>query len=88
MAESGLSVHPMKGKKRKNVSFKTCTILPIFDAEKDVNHVSLVATAALGGESLIPLILMTCDLTFKSDDLAILRRTLAAYCTPRGDLKL
>jgi hypothetical protein len=49
-----------------------------------VNHVSLVATVTLGGQTLTRLMLTTTDLPFKSEELAIPRRTFAAYRTARG----
>jgi hypothetical protein len=82
MDETGLSVHPMKGKKQKIVSFKSCTVLPAFQKEKDVTHVALVATATLGGQWLIPLMLTTGDFTFKSRDICVLRRIFSASILP------
>jgi uncharacterized membrane protein YhdT len=67
-------------------SLKSCTVLPIFHEEKDASHVSLVATLTLGGQSLIPLMLMTCDLTFKTKHFVVLRRTFTAHRIPRGDM--
>jgi hypothetical protein len=56
-----------------------------FHEEKDVNYVSLVATATLGGQAPTPLMsTTTTDLPFKSKELAILRRTFAAHRTARG----
>jgi hypothetical protein len=84
MDETGLSVRPMKGKTRKLVSLKSCALRPTFHEEKDVSHVSLVATVNLGGPALTPLILTTTGLPFKSEELAILRWTFAVYRTARG----
>jgi hypothetical protein len=82
--ETRLSVRPMKGKTRKLVSLESCAVRPTFHEEKDVNHVLLVATVTLGGQALTPLMLTTTDLPFKSQELAILRRTFAGYRTARG----
>jgi hypothetical protein len=49
-----------------------------------VSHVSLVATVTLGGQTLIPPMLTTTDLPFKSEELAMFRRTFVAYRTVRG----
>jgi hypothetical protein len=43
--------------------------------------VSLVATVTLGGQTLM---LTTTGLPFKSEELAIVRRTFSAYRTARG----
>jgi hypothetical protein len=45
--ETGLSVRSMKGKTRKLVFVKRCTVRPTFHEEKYVAHVSLVAIAPL-----------------------------------------
>jgi hypothetical protein len=55
-----------------------------FTKKKDVSHVSLVATVALGGQTLTPLMLTTTDLPFKSEKLAILHRTFGADRTACG----
>jgi hypothetical protein len=84
MDETGLSVRSVRGKTIKLVSLKNCAVRPTFHKEKDVSHMSPVATVTLGGQALSPLILTTTDLPFKSEELAILRRTFAAYRTGRG----
>jgi hypothetical protein len=84
MDETGLSVRSMKGKTRKLISLKGCAVRPTFHEEKDVSHVLLAATVTLGGQALIPPMLTTTDLPFKSEELAIIRRTFAAYRTARG----
>jgi hypothetical protein len=58
----------MKGKTRKLVSLKSFTVGPAFHEEKDVSHVSLVATVTLGGQALTRLMLTTTGLPFKSED--------------------
>jgi hypothetical protein len=78
----GLSVHPIKGNKQKIVSLKTRTVLPAFHKENDVSHVALVPTVILGGQYLTSLILTTCDFTFKSEDLPVLRWIFAAHIVP------
>jgi hypothetical protein len=83
MDETGFSVRPMKGKTRKPVSLKSCSVRPTLHEEKDVSHVSLVATVTIGGQTLTPLMLTTTDLPFTSEELVILRRTFAAYRTAR-----
>jgi hypothetical protein len=82
--ETGLSVRPMKGKTTKLVSLKSSVVRPTFHEKKDVGHVLLVATVTLGGQALTPLTLTTTDLPFKSEELAILRWTSAAYRTACG----
>jgi hypothetical protein len=82
--EIGLPVRPMKGKTRKLVSLKSCAVRPTFHEEKGVSHVSLVATVTPGGQTLTPLMLTTTDLQFTSGELAILRRTFAAYRAAHG----
>jgi hypothetical protein len=71
MDETGLSVRSMKGRKRKLVSLKSCTVPPTFHEKQDVSHVSLVARVTLGGQSLVQLILTTCDVTCKSEELML-----------------
>jgi hypothetical protein len=82
--ETGLSVRPLKGQKRKIVFLKTCCIIPSFREEKDVSHVSLVATVTLGGQPLTPLWLRTFNILFKSEELVNLRQTFVTYRTLRG----
>jgi hypothetical protein len=55
-----------------------------FTKKKDVSHASLVATVTLGGQTVTSLMSTTADLPLKSEELAILRRTFAAYRTARG----
>jgi hypothetical protein len=76
----------MKSKTRKLVFLESCVERVIFHQEKDVSHVSLVATFTLGSQALTPLMLTTTDIPFKSEELAILRRTFAAYRTARGSM--
>jgi hypothetical protein len=82
--ETGLSGRPMKGKTRKFVALKSCAVRSTFHGEKGVSHVSLAATITLGGQTPTPLMLTTTDLPFKSEELAILRRTFAANRTAPG----
>jgi hypothetical protein len=86
MGKTGLSVRPMKGKTKKLVSLKSCAVRPRFHEEKDVSHVSLVPTVTLGAQALTALMLTTTDLPSKSEELAIFRRTFAAYRTKRGHM--
>jgi hypothetical protein len=84
MEETLLSASPMKGKKRDIILFKIGTVLRTFDEGKDGNHISLLAALTFGGPLLISLMPTAYDLTFKSEDLTVLRRNFAASCTPAG----
>jgi hypothetical protein len=82
MDELRLSERRIKGKKPKAESLKSCTVLPIFREERDIIHIFLAATLTHGSRLLIPLMLTTYDISFKSGDLAVFRRTFATYRTP------
>jgi hypothetical protein len=84
MDETGLSVRPLKGKRRKVVFLRTCHVTPSFHDERDVSHVSLVARVTLGGQSLLPLSLTTVNIPFKSEELTVLCNMFVTYKTPRG----
>jgi hypothetical protein len=77
----------MNDKTIKFVSLKICAVRLTFHEERDVSYVSVVATVSLGGQALTPLMLTTTDLPFKSEELAILRLTFAAYRTARGYMR-
>jgi hypothetical protein len=74
----------MKGKRRKIVSCKKCTTKAVFREERNLNHVTLVATINLLGQRLKPLYLTTNKVAIKAPDLQLMSTRLALYETPKG----
>jgi hypothetical protein len=76
MDESGVTVCPFKGERRKVVSLIMCPVEPHIQEIRDLSHVSVVTTVSLGLNSL-PLLFLTV-LDIDSRDLEL--------CTMPGDL--
>jgi hypothetical protein len=84
MDETGFCSRPMKAKKRAIVYSKKCATKAAFREEKDLNHVTLVATINLLGQRLKPLYLITNKVTIRDPELHLMSSGLALYETTKG----
>jgi hypothetical protein len=84
MDETGFCSHSMKGKKKTVLYSKKCTTKAAFREERELNHVSLVATINLLGQRLKPLYLITNKVAVKDSELQLMSNSLALCQTRRG----
>jgi hypothetical protein len=84
MDETGFCGRPDKAKKKKVIYRYDCPVKPAFREESDPNHVSLVATITLAGETLKPMFLTTTVPNFTDPRMAELAPDIVCCRTAKG----
>jgi hypothetical protein len=84
MDETGFCARPDKAKKKKVVYRYDCPVKPAFREQSDPNHVSLVATITLAGETLKPMFLTTAVPNFTDPRMAELASDIVCCRTAKG----
>jgi hypothetical protein len=84
MDETGFCSRPEKARKRKVVYRVDCPVRPAFRELTDPNHITLVATITLSGESLKPMFLTTSPPGLTDPSMAELAPDMLVYRTGKA----